>query len=525
MKYIIIILFFPLVLSSAYGQEELPLSSEIELTKSSPYPVVDARSKHYFSDNNGGVLSIKVNSGRGKQEFIFQKFEGDKLNESKRKTEVIENRAFSLQYFIELKDNLYMFYSEYDKPSKTYKLFARTINKENGGFSSKGELLITTNNKLTDYFNRFQIDVSSNEDVFVIKTRHAPKVKANSKNKDILSMYVFDAELNAIWDSEFTMPYTETMMDNLDFAITSNQKAYFLIKKYKAERTRANREDPNNESFALLVTDGEGDLEEVEFSLGNDNMIVDAFLKESTDNKIICAGYFRKPKSYAPDGAFVSIYTEEGGIEETQLYEFTLEFIKKYNRLSERKKKKLDEKEKTGEVSMTNLRMRKIRILNDGSIVLAGEIFYITSHTDSKGNTHTTYHYLDVILTKINADGELGWMRKLPKRSTVESFKLFTSANYTYVLFSDNPKNSLLTDDQRPHMSNKDERQVITYRIDNESGEKKYLALFGYKEIDGTKVYQYSLGRIVGLNENTFAVEMYIKQKSDMMFKIHYDEE
>ena len=195
-----------------------------------------------------------------------------------------------------------------------------------------------------------------------------------------------------------------------------------------------------------------------------------------------------------------------------------------YKRLSERGKKKLEEKEEEGELALSNLYMRRVHLLDDGSIVLAGEIFYITYRTDSKGNTRTVYHYDDVILVKINADGELGWVQKFPKRSTSESFKLMVSANYTYVLFSDNPNNSKLAVDQNPMAGGGAARQVIASRVGNDSGEREYLPLFGYREIDGTPVYQYSLGRVVGLSENSFAVEMYIKQKSDMMFKVTFDE-
>lgn len=523
-QLIIIAICLQSVSFTATSQDtDLPRSEDVTLTKSNPYPVIDAPSKMYFSDHEGGIIAIKV-LGRGNTEFRFQKFSGDKLNQQSTKTEIITVKGFKYEYIAEIKNKLYLFYSVYDKPSTSEQLFVRAINMENGGFEGKDQLLVKTNRKVTGYGSKFNLDVSSNEDAFVIKYRYAPETRDDSKNKDVLGMYVFDNDLELIWKNDFTMPYTESRMDNLDFTIGSDGTGYFLVKKYKEEVSRANRENADNQSFAILKTTGDGTLNEIEFDLGSNNLIDDVILTENANKDILCSGYYRKPKSYAPDGAFTTVLSKNGNLGETHLYEFPLELIKKYKAISERSEKKMEKKDEEGGLGMSNLYMRSFKELADGSIVLAGEIFYITTYTDSKGNTHTTYHYNDVIVTKINPDGELGWMEKLPKRSTFESFKLMTSDNYTYILFSDNPKNFSIAEDQNPHACLAKERQVIAYRLNNSDGAKSYLPLFGFREIDGTPVYQYSLNRVVGLTENSFAVEMYIKSKSDMMFKVSFDE-
>ena len=123
----------------------------------------------------------------------------------------------------------------------------------------------------------------------------------------------------------------------------------------------------------------------------------------------------------------------------------------------------------------------------------------------------------------INADGSLGWIEKLPKKSNFESFKLITSDDYTYILFSDNPKNAELPVDRSPYACLMRERQVIAYKISNENGSKEYLPLFGFREIDGTPVYQYDIYKLVGLSDRSFAFELYVKNKLDMMFKVTFD--
>src|SRR5690606_32176911 len=124
---------------------------------------------------------------------------------------------------------------------------------------------------------------------------------------------------------------------------------------------------------------------EFEFSLG-DYLIANVYMKENINGDMICAGYYSKPRSYGIDGTFVSILDSKGNLTEPRLYEFSLEFIKKYNRISERGKAKMEKSDENGNLALANLRMRDVKILSDGGIVLAGEIFYITTYTDSKGN-------------------------------------------------------------------------------------------------------------------------------------------
>lgn len=516
---------------SLFAQDdEMERSSEVKITKSEPYPVVDALSKMYYPINSNTILGVKI-QGKKQNKFIFQIFSGEQMNLKSSVTELMEEKGFNFEYIMRMKDKMYFFYSIYDKPNTTEQLFVRSINTSEGGFDSEAKLLVSVPKKITgSYYYRysaqgkFNIDVSSTGETFVIKYRINPEEKDDSRNTDMIGMQVFNSStLDKIWSHDFLMPYTESMMDNLDFAVDSHGNGYFLIRKYKEEQTRKNREDADNESLAILIAGSAGELNEVEFTLG-DKLISTVYMKENSKGDIICAGYYRKPKSYGIDGTFVSILDSKGTLSEPKLYEFSLDFIKKYKRMSERGKKKLEKADDKDDLSLNNLYMRDVEILADGGIVLAGEIFYVTTYTDSKGNTRTTYHYDDVIVVKINANGELGWMQKFPKRSTFESFKLLVSEKYTYVLFSDNPKNADISEDQGPHASFAKERFVIAYRTNNATGERKHLALFGFKQIDGTPVYQYALNRVIGLTDNSFAVELYIKQKSDMMFKVEFEE-
>ncbi len=531
MKIINLTLLFFLGSFSLTAQDEIPVSSEVKITKSDAYPVVNAPSKEYYSLGNGEILVIKLNRKGG---LIIQKFSGENLNEIQRGEAALKiEKGTAIEGTFKMGDAFYLMYSKLTG-SREVTLYSREISTSTLTFTGDEKELLTMTEPENQVpfgaivlskqtFPRFSFDFSSDRSMMVVSYRKKPKVKDDSNNNDIIGMYAFDSEMNKVWGNEYQMPYTESLMDNLDFTLDSNGNGYFLIRKYKEEVTRKNSESADNQSLAILIANPDGNLNEVEFNLG-EYITDDVFMKENKDGNIICAGYYRKPKSYGADGTFVSILDSKGNLNNPKFYEFSLDFIKKYKRISEKQKGRMEKADENGRLAMTNLEMRNIQVLEDGGVVLGGEIYYVTSTTDPKtGRTTYTYHFDDVVLVKINADGELGWMQKFPKRSVSESFRLMTSERYTYALFLDPVRNATMTDDGEINREIKGDC-VTAHRVDNKTGEVKYLHLFDLRKIDGTPVYQYRLNRVISLTDNSFAIELYIKHKSDMMFKVEFEE-
>ena len=522
---ILAVLFSLSTIASAFSQEPVT-SKNVKITHSEGYEVVDAYSKQYFKIEDG-ILAIKI-IGKKQNEFIFQKFTGSRLNETSRVTKVLDGAEFNVLYykpigFYEIGKKLQYIYSIYDKTNVKEQLFALEVNIDKGGFAAKPKLLLAVNEKLAgSRYSQFSIDLSENKEKMIVRYNYISDIKNNAQSKAKIGMSVFGPELELMWENDVTMPGTENLISVEDFTVDSNGNGFFLLKKMSETLTRKTANDPDNFSLSILKVNEEGAGEESSFKIG-DNIVDNVIMKENGYGDIVCAGYYRKPKNYSVDGVFTCILGQDGSITTPNLFEFSVDFIKQYNRISERADKKLQEKDAKGDLGMSNLRMRKIQVLGDGSTLLTGEIFYITTTTDSKGNTRTTYHYNDIILTKINADGGFDWMKKIPKRSTSESFRQFVSDDYVYISFSDNPINATVTEDQSPKYSK--HISVAAYRINLEDASHEYLTLFSLRQIDEIPVYQFNLWRMVPITDREFAVEMYIKGKQDMMFKIEFDEE
>lgn len=132
-----------------------------------------------------------------------------------------------------------------------------------------------------------------------------------------------------------------------------------------------------------------------------------------------------------------------------------------------------------------------------------------------------------MLLTKIGADGELLWMRKLPKRQYGRrgrggmGFQHMTIGKNHYFVFLDNVKNIELELDQYPakHMDGRG-GFLTAYKVNNESGKVGKVSIFDTTDLEGYKVYQFHTGRMLPVSENEFMVEFYKKGKEDLMVKI-----
>lgn len=523
---LITLLFFAGIYMIGFSQKEitdLARSKNVTVKAGTPYSVVDAHSKRYFVTENG-ILSVKTIKG---STFIFQFFDPDRLTQLKKKEESIKEPGFVNEDMLRIGNRLFLFYSVYDKPNTTEQLFAREINLEQGGFTGSPKNLLKIPEKISSFWGRgkFHFDLSADESKLVVKYKYMAESRLDSKNTEKLGMVVYNSDLDVLLKKDVSMPDVEARIDNFDFTVDSEGNGYFLLKKYKEAVNALNKKtalDPDNYIVSILKIGVDGSQSESEFQL-QDHLIQSMAFKENENNEIICAGYYRQPKVYNTKGVFVASLNQNGEVSAPKSYDFSLDFIKQYQKINERAQKKLEKAEEEGKSGIHSLKMTNIVMLKGGGILLAGNIYYITTRTDSKGNTYTTNHWDDIILTKINADGELGWMKKLPKRSTFESFKLFTSGNYIYTMFTDNPNNSQLAIDMRPSPGT-GSGYVIAYRIGIEDGESDYLPLFRRTKIDDLPVYQFSLNRLIGLSETSFAVELYIKKKQDMMFRIDFEE-
>lgn len=521
-------------LSAFSTHAQVAISKDFTYNVSKPYKVVDG-SKAYFSKNDE-IVTVKY----GKGVFTLQKFSGPNMNEIKRTT-VDKTEGFTTESYQEVNGKFYFFYSIWDKSNTKEQLFVREVDFENTKFVGPGKKIISVNGKITGganiagmmfgfggslASNKFEITKSFNEKNFIVKYRKYPESKNDKINKDVIGMYVFDYELNPIWDGEIKMPYTEKKMNNIAYSVDENGNAYILSEIINDESGRRTTKDGEpNYTIELIKIEPDQTMSNTKVTMkGKFTDNVDFF--EGKNNEIVIAGFYSNSKGRGIDGFFMSKLVDES-VEDIKFYEIPVDVMKMY--LSDRTQNKLDKKDAKTDLKMFNMVLRNITYKEDGSMTIYGEKYYVTSYTDPKtGRTTYTYYYQEIIGAGIDKDGELLWMKKFPKNQIGSNgrggmgYYLMTANNVDYLLFLDNVNNIQLPLNKFPKAHKDGSGGYLTgFKVDRETGETEKVSLFDTRDAKGIELFQFNTGRIIKVNEKTIAVECYKKKKEDVMVTIH----
>lgn len=552
MKYISLLALLLLPLLS-FGQTKFAYSI------SRPYKVIDSGFKLYLSDTkNQIVIGVKYLGWKG---LSIQRFDAKAMKEVHRNVITELPKGMVLENVDWLGDRVYLYYSQWDKPNTTEQLFCQEIDTEKCTFKGEPKRLIAVEGKLTGTpaFHIYWVPVNSPEKFtflkshddskILIQSRRKPAKRNDAINHDIIVMYVFDKDLKKISGNEIKMPYTEQAMDNLDYHLNSEGIPYLLA------RVRADGSDKSYKGFGagkqinhhieLLKFDIPAGQIKVTKIQAEGYLLKDLWLYDGPNNNMICAGFYTATNTSVltansgasgvntsskvinlddADGAFIFDVNSSGGINKKSFHEIPVEVINQYERAGVQKRN--EKKDKKGRAQFQDLTMKKFSVQEDNSILIIGEQFYTTTHTVN-GRTYYIYHYDDMLMTKIDPQGKLSWMRKLPKRQESSNprggvgFKHITLENKHYVIFLDNVKNMSLKLDQKPakHVDGKG-GFLTAYGVEDATGKVSKISIFDTKDAKGIKVKQFSTYRMIQCSKDEFILEAYKGQKEDVMIKI-----
>lgn len=517
------------------------LAQDFDYEVSQPYLVVDANRKFYLNDGEE-LLGLKIRGGT----YLVQKWNAGTLKETQRSEFVELTRGFRFEEFLELNDRYILFYSIWDKPNLTEQLFYREFDFESGKFVDDGHLLLKVKGRVTgafgggtlgDNFAKFNIESSFDESVFMVQYRIKPEEKKDELNKDVIGFAVFTSDLEEVYSEQIQMPYTEAKMNNLDYTIDSDGNVFLLSMVYKDDTQRLSTKDGDvNYEIELLRIDLETkELIHTPFNLGTDVFLSDVALFNTKKNDIICTGFYTNDRRTIgnANGLIIAKVSPKGEVSDIRKYEIPVEVLNMYN--TERQQKRVEKADEKGEAEFSNLDMRNLIVDEDGSLLLIGEQHYVMRHTttvNGKTQTYYTYHYNDLLVTKIHPDGELAWMKKMAKRQTGQgssrmteqggmSFKYFANKNSHYFLFLDNVKNLELGLNENPAGHSDGAGGFLTaYKIDDETGKVSKVSLFDTRDVHGIEVFQFQVDRIQQISADEFVVEVYKKKKEDILIKV-----
>jgi hypothetical protein len=531
-KIKLLLLLFISVQMVAFGQNKL--SKDFEVTLGTPYPVVDALRKDYFSDDKGHAISIKTQG----ETVTLQRFDVGSMKELSRKVYNDLPPYNKFQKALKIGDRLFYIFSSFNKKERKEDLYSREVNMADGTFASPKLLFSTASEVAVSSYTeasrftmlggmipiRFEVYKSFDNSKMLIRYRLNPVDRDDSKNYDVLGFYVFNANLDKLWGGEVKMPYTEKQMNNIAYGVSKDGNAFML----------AHIND--SKQFELLNITSDLNVKANKIDIDGSLAFQELKLQEVADGNLTCIGYYangidfsvnwigRGSLTFNTNGILNFKMDQNGKVLEQYNYEFPLELINQYE--SRRVKEKNSEREGDGNAGIGDLKMINVTFGTDGSTTIIGEQQYIRREF-VRTSQKTVWYYGDVVASKFDKQGTLLWIKKLPKTQIGFQGKGGLSVRYimgagaNYVLYLDNIRNAALSLEEVPEKHEDGKGGYLTaYKINEATGAIEKHSIFDITNIKGTEAHQFSTYRIFDVQDNVFLLETYIKGKKDTMIKM-----
>lgn len=305
------------------------------------------------------------------------------------------------------------------------------------------------------------------------------------KGHEKMAFRVFDNKLNLMWENpEVVLPYSDELFEVSGTYVDADAMVYVTGKVFK-EKVKNKRRGEVNYRYVILQF-GPEDEEPEEYSIEVPDRLITDLTMTVMDHQIIATGLFGEKRVYTVQGTFYQrINKETKAVEVSSSKEFGADYLSQF--MSDRKAKKGKE---LHEFDLSDLVVRA-----DGGAVLVAEQYYITTHTNYNPNTGVTttttiYHYNDLLVTSINPDGTIAWVKKVPKRQVTRedggywsSYALAVTDDKIHFFFNDNPKNLERTPEDKPkNMNSRKKAMVVAVTLDMEGNYSKQ-SLFQNKDL------------------------------------------
>lgn len=526
-------LFISTLLLSFVNVDAQNSIKKIDFEISSPYPVVDGYTKKYFT-RGAELMAVKI---RGRF-VVIQKMNASTMSYLQEQSYEDFPKVYEADDILEVGNRFYFFYSVTDLKAKIERLYMREIDFNKGAFKGEAVLLIETGkeilgSKIWKTFDliKFRYSQPLDNSSLCISYTLKPQNKDQGKNHVIKNFCVYDSSMAMTWTKEVIMPFTENKMRIRAYTMDDKGNVYFLSKTYKddgiMERVVKNG-PPNYDLEVYKISQGNSDLTKKVLDL-KENFLSSASIYFAGGN-IYVAGYFCDGNdNWNVDGVFSFKVIESEDKPTGKFYKIPIDVLNQY--VGEKQLKKNEKQE--DELDFSRLELRNFELREDGSIILVGEqSFWVQRESSSNGHVTSIYNANDMLITKIDPDGSLAWMRKLPKRqfggaqgSLSFKYDYNTKLNTHFLFFLDNEKNENLSVSERPEYYNDGiggtTGMFTCFMVDDMTGAVSRSSILSMKDAkDGLALKQFRTGRIIPNDEGDYLVEFYKGEKQDVLIKL-----
>jgi len=385
----------------SFEKPAVQLGSEYSVKKGSWVPnILDTKGEGYLALqwSNGELGLLRLNESMNvTEQTVLDLSQGSK----KKRFEFVirfQSKLLLLSSFIN------------QKHQKKY-LFAQTIDEEKLTAADDTK-------KLSEIFypkskrnsGSFSYDVSQDSTKLLLFA-NLPYSKGEAER---FHFEVFDTDLNSIWQQDVKLPYLDRDFSIEQYVVDNDGNVYVLGQL-------------NNNEYRLLKY-GASTNDATDYGIKQDGKRLNEMrMSVRSDGTIVSGGFYSTGAvNSGVDGSFFfRIDGKTGRIVASSFEDFDNDFILKSATVAEAKSARKKVK-KGKDLALPSYEFRDIILREDGGAMLVGEQIIIkvvtTTSADSQGRmtTRTTYYYFynDLVVVNIAPDGDIDWVKNIPKEQT-----------------------------------------------------------------------------------------------------------
>jgi len=318
-------------------------------------------------------------------------------------------------------DDMHFLYSIGSRTKNNKQLYAIPIKGTKSKIAEKTIPLLQTESLAPDVLETV---VSKDKNKILFAYKLEKNKKGANKKRQAIGFFLLDFKMNILYNEELEMPYSKREMEILNYKVDSKGNIYILAKVrinnefdfpdggckeygHRLELIRVNKQNNSLEGIKINVP---------EISANSFGLIEDA------GQNILITG------CSLMSSFLVKVEFENNAVKKIgkTIADFSLDLLKANE--SQKVQEQIEEGFKKNKVSLDRVFYMESILNSDSSLVIIGEEFYDVVPANNGAATH---HCNDIIVTKIDKNNKILWIRKIPKRQVgVRSGDYFLSPSY-----------------------------------------------------------------------------------------------
>ncbi len=385
-------------------------------------------------------------------------------------------------------DKIFAAFNRYDAKSKTFEVYAFYLNAQG---KKMGKVTRIHREKVNNWTGVGDVDIVFSEDkkhfLFFYKE------ESGRKEEESYTFKIFTQDLELAHTREVTFPVQDRYFLFNQIALANDKEVYISSSVYDDEENnndgkRKKRVKSKTGSWVIhlfsfrMDEETEGEIKDLELNLKS-RYVTSARFK-LTDERVIASGFYGK-KPGTVNGVVSLIYDrEKDEIIRDDMEELPASTLADFGKSSQ----------KAGKLSANNMFIKDLSISKDGSYYMLGEQYYVVevTRTSSNGFIYTDYyyHYNDLLLTKVDPNGDIAWSHRVGKKSYTRiennlGYGCYMHHNketdMVYLVFNDNPDNFKLIQDGKFKTTTYGSSHVVSVNVSPDGKMTKTL-LWNNKE-------------------------------------------